>query len=182
MGIDVYARWDGQTEAERQAQYTGFSIVSGDVGYLREAYHGEPYATRALFPECFDDNIAGVREDIDDEDVAYFEEWWSKESGSRKTVASSTPQYVVEKMTEFFGKSAKIEYDAKRDEFTRDSGAIPIPAATLRERLPNAINATSRRYAGDPIVSKAVASVIAFVDLYERLDAEGKNPRVYVSY
>ena len=53
MGIDIYARWHGQTEAEAKAQYTGFSVVRGHVGYLREAYHGEPYATRYLVPEAF---------------------------------------------------------------------------------------------------------------------------------
>jgi len=51
MGIDVYLRWDGQTEKERQAQYTGFSIASGHVGYLRESYSATPFATYVLFPE-----------------------------------------------------------------------------------------------------------------------------------
>lgn len=41
------------TEHERRAQQTGFSVVHGHVGYLREAYHGEPYATRVLVPEAF---------------------------------------------------------------------------------------------------------------------------------
>jgi hypothetical protein len=55
MGIDIYAHWSGQTDAERDAQCTGFSIAHGHVGYLREAYHGEPYATKVLVPEAFDD-------------------------------------------------------------------------------------------------------------------------------
>ena len=54
MGIDIYARWPGQTEAETDAQGTGYSIAHGHIGYLREAYHGEPYATRVLVPEAFD--------------------------------------------------------------------------------------------------------------------------------
>ena len=54
MGIDIYMSWDDQTDDEKQAQYTGFSITSGDVGYLREAYHGEPYATDVLVPESFE--------------------------------------------------------------------------------------------------------------------------------
>jgi hypothetical protein len=54
MGIDIYMRWKGQTEEERKAQYnTGFSTTAGDVGYLQEAYHGEPYATKSLVPEAF---------------------------------------------------------------------------------------------------------------------------------
>jgi hypothetical protein len=53
MGIDIYMRWKGMTEGDRQAQYTGFSPTHGHVGYLREAYHGDPYATKVLCPESF---------------------------------------------------------------------------------------------------------------------------------
>lgn len=56
MGIDIYMRWKGQTEAEKQAQYTGFSTLAGNVGYLREAYHGGPYATKYLVKEAFDES------------------------------------------------------------------------------------------------------------------------------
>ena len=55
MGIDIYARWERQTGEEEKAQYeAGFDIESGSVGYLRESYHGEPYATRHLLPEAFE--------------------------------------------------------------------------------------------------------------------------------
>lgn len=54
MGIDIYAHWREQSKEETDAQCTGFSIAHGHVGYLREAYHGEPYATRVLVPEAFD--------------------------------------------------------------------------------------------------------------------------------
>jgi hypothetical protein len=56
MGIDIYAKWDGMTEAEEDAQVTGFSVEHGHVGYLREAYHGEPYATKVLVPEAFEEH------------------------------------------------------------------------------------------------------------------------------
>lgn len=61
MGIDIYARWPKQTEAEKEAQYTGFSTISGDVGYLREAYHGGPYVTRFLLQEGFDGESSTVK-------------------------------------------------------------------------------------------------------------------------
>jgi hypothetical protein len=61
MGIDIYARWDGQTKEEEQAQITGFSVVSGHVGYLREAYHGEPYATKFLLREAFESKPPAAR-------------------------------------------------------------------------------------------------------------------------
>ena len=54
MGIDIYARWEGMTEQEETAQLKVWaSAEDGDVGYLREAYHGEPYATRVLVEEAF---------------------------------------------------------------------------------------------------------------------------------
>lgn len=54
MGIDIYLEWDGMTDDDKQNQMTGFSTTSGHVGYLREAYHGGPYATRILCREAFD--------------------------------------------------------------------------------------------------------------------------------
>jgi hypothetical protein len=60
MGIDIYAEWDGMTEAEHAEQITGFSVEHGHVGYLREAYHGEPYATRVLVPEAFETGRAPI--------------------------------------------------------------------------------------------------------------------------
>lgn len=54
MGIDIYAVWRGQTRKEAKAQITGFSVVAGRVGYLREAYDGGPYATRHLCREAFE--------------------------------------------------------------------------------------------------------------------------------
>ena len=60
MGIDIYAQWDGMTAQEEAAQVTGFSIEHGHVGYLREAYHGEPYATKVLVPEAFETGRAPI--------------------------------------------------------------------------------------------------------------------------
>lgn len=61
MGIDIYASWRGQTEAERKAQLTGFSAVHGHVGYLREAYHGAPYVTKYLVAEAFENATREAR-------------------------------------------------------------------------------------------------------------------------
>jgi hypothetical protein len=60
MGIDIYAKWRNQSEEEKEKQYTGFSVVSGDVGYLREAYHGEPYATHIFVKEAFESEEAKI--------------------------------------------------------------------------------------------------------------------------
>ena len=54
MGIDVFARWRGQTADERKRMEEAWlSIDCGHAGYLREAYHGEPYATQYLVSEAF---------------------------------------------------------------------------------------------------------------------------------
>ena len=60
MGIDIYMRWDGMTEEDREKQYTGFDATVGEVGYLREAYHGGPYATHYLVEEAFEDGADDV--------------------------------------------------------------------------------------------------------------------------
>lgn len=60
MGIDIYAHWVGQTPDEESAQCTGFSAVHGHVGYLREAYHGQPYATKFLVAEAFETGEAEI--------------------------------------------------------------------------------------------------------------------------
>jgi hypothetical protein len=55
MGIDIYAHWKGQSADETEVQTRQWlSIASGSMGYLREAYHGEPYATQYLCAEAFE--------------------------------------------------------------------------------------------------------------------------------
>ena len=53
MGIDIYMRWDGMTEEDRDKQITRFDATKGDVGYLREANHGQVFATEYLVKEAF---------------------------------------------------------------------------------------------------------------------------------
>lgn len=132
MGIDVYLHWKEQTEAERQAQYTGFSIAHGHVGYLREAYHGSPYATQVLIPEGWQD-------------------------------------------------------DEQRKEQRDGYLGVPIKAAVLRERLPAVLAAARKRskavyHEALPNDSPILKSYRDFVALAEKLEAEGKQVHVYVSY
>ena len=59
MGIDCYLvnPETNQIHAEEigQEEAMGFNPFSGHVGYLREAYHGGPYATKVLLPEAWID-------------------------------------------------------------------------------------------------------------------------------
>ena len=62
MGIDIYAEWDGQSAEERERQASVWLTTEhGAAGYLREAYHGEPYATRFLFAKAFDAETCEAR-------------------------------------------------------------------------------------------------------------------------
>jgi hypothetical protein len=57
MGIDIFAKWDGMSQAEEDEQLRAvFRADLGRLGYLREAYHGEPYATKVLVPEAFEEH------------------------------------------------------------------------------------------------------------------------------
>ena len=61
MGIDIFARWHGQSADERDEQRRAWlSIDAGGVGYLREAYHGEPYPSRFLCAEAFEAGQAAI--------------------------------------------------------------------------------------------------------------------------
>jgi hypothetical protein len=61
MGIDIYAHWKGQSADETEAQGREWSsVVAGGTGYLREAYHGEPYATEHLCAEAFETGEARI--------------------------------------------------------------------------------------------------------------------------
>jgi hypothetical protein len=54
MGIDIYAHWRDQTdEAKAKQTEAWLTTGAGGAGYLREAYHGEPYATKHLCAEAF---------------------------------------------------------------------------------------------------------------------------------
>lgn len=55
MGLDIYLKWEGQTEEERQAQFTGFDITKGHVGYLRSSYCNS--AKLRIFDQLFGNNV-----------------------------------------------------------------------------------------------------------------------------
>jgi hypothetical protein len=62
MGIDIYAHWRDQTdEAKAKQSEAWLSTGAGGKGYLREAYHGEPYATKYLCAEAFETGKARIK-------------------------------------------------------------------------------------------------------------------------
>jgi|TARA_A100000172_G_scaffold6178_1_gene3534 hypothetical protein len=124
MGVDIYLRWNLITDEEIEAQYCGFDTGVGKIGYLREAYHGEPYPSKILMPESYESSMSPCK----------------------------------------------------------------IPAATLRERLPETIKAAIKReqdlYHTEGVDENypSVKSYTDFVELAEKLEAEGQEPVIVNSY
>ena len=70
MGIDCYNQTAQDLNGNDSGQ--GFDITAGDKGYLREAYHGNPYATKYLLKECFlIDDVAGKLYKMSNGNVEY---------------------------------------------------------------------------------------------------------------
>ncbi|TXH43288.1 MAG: hypothetical protein E6Q97_34310 [Desulfurellales bacterium] len=178
MGIDVYLKWDNQTEAENQAQYTGFSTVAGSVGYLREAYHGSPYATHALFPRPYweiteeESEAGGKLADIAElKDrlaqavlVATFRNHVLYEQGT-------DPSYA--EIGDIAGKLAKVFADMDNGRGQTDD---VIARITPEQVAQVEVLIEARKLPGYAL------AFVDFVRLAEKLAAEGRNPRVYISY
>ena len=52
MGTDIYLSWEKMTKEDKEKRYTGFSISSGNIGYLRASIgmHQENAILRKIFP------------------------------------------------------------------------------------------------------------------------------------
>jgi hypothetical protein len=111
IGIDVYLNWDGATEEEQAAQITGFSIAHGHVGYLREAYHGEPYATRVLLPESFDGPMFLTADG--DVDTTLPDTWGDASVVPITTIKERLPDAVSAAITRYAGEPEAIQMATK---------------------------------------------------------------------
>lgn len=172
MGIDIYLQWDGMTEEDKQRQYTGMSTTSGEVGYLRESYHGGPYATKILCREAFEsDNCeaeisaATLRERL----TSVTEPARGCDGGH--LVASMFASIMSEMVK---GTDMVVEGPAVRNGQTQP---MTVEEA-IRERY-------QRLYPeeGEEMVTRVITSFRDFVALAEKKEAElGKPCTVYASY
>lgn len=178
MGIDVYLSWDGKTEEEQQAQYTGFSTVAGNAGYLREAYHGSPYATHALFPR---DYWEITQEEADAggklADIALLKSRLAQTvmvAAYRNAMLyqqGTDPAYVdLADLTEKLQKIFVAVDEGRGDTDDLISRITPEQLSQAQALI------EQRKLPGYAL------SFVDFVALAETKAAEGKNPRVYISY
>jgi hypothetical protein len=168
MGIDIYLEWDGQTEEDTRKMATGFSTTSGDVGYLREAYHGGPYATQILLREAFE-----------------------SENCRAQIPAAALRERLTHVTEPARGKTAGHDVAAAVFELFKSEGMAEIGAGiksaltepqtveeAIYERCKNLYPDDGEKYA-----DQVVQSFRDFVSLAERKEREtGKPCTVYASY
>ena len=170
MGIDIYMVWDNQTQEEHEAQLTGFSTVHGHVGYLREAYHGGPYATQLLFPEAFVGGSEG----------AVIASSLLRERMTKVPVEPS-PEVLTGHNT-----AVLVMESMKSMGFDRVDPPTIKPATLESMTVEEAIIERSMRVYGEDENSQETQEILKsfrdFVSLYETLETQGKNPRIIASY
>lgn len=71
-------------------------------------------------------------------------------------------------------------FNGETTEYTEVS--FRIPSEVMRQRLPLVEALCRKRYEGRSHVEQAVKSYYDFVLVYEELEAEGREPSIYVSY
>lgn len=180
MGIDIYTRWKGQTEREREAQVTGWSVVHGHVGYLREAYHGGPYVTRFLVREAFEAkeceaaiSAATLRQRLPQAVLLAlfrYERLYANDNEPEKL--SDDPEAIAAKMAEVFGPGGALEQARTGEE--GDFLARQVPAEVIKR----CTEAIKKRALPDFALTFA-----DFVELCERKEREtGEACRIVASY
>ncbi|NDD52317.1 hypothetical protein EBZ39_00295 [bacterium] len=167
MGIDIYLKWDGMNEKDEKDQVTGFSTTAGEVGYLREAYHGGPYATKMLVREAFEaENCeAQIPAKVLRERLTNVTE---------PARGCDAGHMVAMLMADAFQKmGAQINEPPKSGE----TAPMTVEEA-IRERCARLYPESGSEYA-----DQVVRSFHAFVELAEKKEAEtGKPCTVYASY
>lgn len=181
MGIDIYARWKGQTKRERDAQCTGFSVCHGHVGYLREAYHGGPYVTRFLVREAFEAPTceaaipASLLQSRLPQAVvlALFRHHILYGDGARpERLEDATPEDVIAKVEALFAEGGEIAQAKSGEEGDRLARQVP------REAMKQALEHIAARKLPD-----FALAFVDFVTLCERMERKtGESCTVYASY
>lgn len=168
MGIDIYLKWDGMEKEDETAQATGFDTTAGSTGYLREAYHGGPYATKILVREAFEaeDCVAKIPAKVLRQRLTNVTEPALGCDGGHKAAE------LIASMLAQIG--ATVE------------GGAPAPGRTEPMTVEEAIRVRCRTLypdSGEEYVEAVVKSFRDFVALAEKKEAEtGKPCTVYASY
>lgn len=180
MGIDIFLTWRGQTRKEKRWQNVAASQMSrtaGDVGYLREAYAGEP-ALQFNLPPGYErhPNFSLTKLPPPPEsDKELYDGPIDMTNGQETCTLPYATKCLV---TEVFD----LEHAQRRRMPT-----VQIPAELLMERLPNAIkiHIEKEKDLYDRTLSEASPTAQAyakFVALVTALEIKGKKPKIIGDY
>lgn len=175
MGIDIYLKWNGMEDDAKKAQCTGFDTTAGATGYLREAYHGGPYATKMLVREAFESETceAEIPAAVMRERLTHVTEPARDCDGGHNLAAMFTA--VMRMMAEASGEEAPtIEGGPKASGYTEPMTVEEAVRKRCQTLYPEC---------GSEHEEKVVRSFRDFVALAERKEKEtGKPCTVYASY
>lgn len=172
MGLDVYTRWEGHSDGNREMAIQHDVEERGQFGVLHESFNGGPYAIPFLVPE----GCAGL-------DVNEITEW------ARRQIESTGGTFAGRQAIDP-SLLARQELPAASSEATRaadDPDYWVIPNHVLRARLPVAEQITRERYtsvyeATVKLTEKAVRNFRDFVAFHGDLEGDGLHPEIRVSY
>ena len=164
MGTDVYLSWDGMTEEEEKARYTGFRIDMGRVGYLRASIWAtrENAVLRLLFPEAWESE-EGTPYDF-------------KNPENIKKLHILARAYLLSYLT---GKDYLSEFE---EEKIKEMRGVMEEFVNALKKL-NCEVEIERPEEND--LERAVMwlnSLFAFYRLGIEKQEEGKNPKIYISW
>ena len=160
MGTDIYLIWDHQTKEEKEKQYTGFSIDSGQVGYLRASIGmtTENCILRAVFPERYWESKEPAPYDF-------------KSPENIKKLNASAIAYLIRVLT---GKQVSHVRHKHVEKFGKD----------LHAKL-SAMGSNEVEFSQNMDIRSAVMwlnSLYNFFELGQQKQEKGLNPRVFISW
>jgi hypothetical protein len=171
MGIDIFLEWrDKEKEQTPDDAPELWSQTQGHVGYLRESYKGEPYATKFLVREAFE--AENYRAKIP---AAVLRKRLTTKTKPFGRLLAEAVAKAIEKQIAKTGKLAPAPSSAiLQVEWDELNAKPPVPAMTVEE-------AVCLRYAcigeyGDEKLEDILQSFRDFVDLAERKEKEMGEP------
>jgi hypothetical protein len=160
-------RWDNQTEKERKAQITGFSINAGDRGYIRASIGmvKENQLLSILFP---------------------YKDYW-KDCPDPKEYDFSEENYMkLVKLGYAYLVSVMFQLDVEPNEVGKVGKKMEENVTSMMEEAgwkeEKGIKIFSHNVTGLEDAVMWLNSVFQFFRLGMRLKEEKKNPKIYISW
>ena len=161
MGTDIYLSWDKIKKKDKEKQYTGYSINSGDAGYLRASIgmHQENAILRKIFPI----------------------EYWEGE-GEMRFVFNEKAMAKVSFYGRFYLAHAIMGVPIVKDvENTPENAMLQAILKTIGKSF-DSIDTSEIKESDIFFKTTFMKSVFDFFELGYRKEQKELNPKVYISW